>query len=59
MMGVDNQAPITSTGTGKPAQGLYIVDKIHMSYQRVIKRHRWLELMLNWVPGHKGIPGNE
>ena len=59
MMGVDNQAAITSTGTGKPAPGSYIVDKIHVSYQRVIKRHRRLELTLDWVPGHKGIPGNE
>jgi hypothetical protein len=58
-MGVDNQAAITSTGTGKPALGSYIVDKIHVSYQRVVERHRQLKFMLSWVPGHKGIPGNK
>ena len=58
-MGVDNQAAITSTGTGKPAPGSYIVDKINMSYQRVAERHRHLEFTLNWVPGHNGIPGNK
>jgi len=58
-MGIDNQAAITATGTGKPATGSYIVDKIHASYQKVMERHSWLKLTLGWVPGHKGIPGNE
>ena len=58
-MGVDNQAAITATGMGKPAPGSYIVDKIHASYQRVTERHSRLRFTLGWVPGHKGIPGNE
>ena len=58
-MGVDNQATITATGMGKPAPGSYIVDKIHASYQRVTERHSRLRFTLGWVPGHKGIPGNE
>ena len=58
-MGVDNQAVITATGMGKPAPGSYIVDKIHASYQRVTERHSRLRFTLGWVPGHKGIPGNE
>jgi len=36
-MGIDNQAAITATGTGKPATGSYIVDKIHASYWKVIE----------------------
>ena len=58
-MGVDNQAAITATGAGKPATGSYITDRIHASYRKVMERHRHLKFTLGWVPGHKGIPGNE
>ena len=59
MMGVDNQAAITATGAGKSSTGSYIMDRIHVSYQRVIERHRHLKFTLGWVLEHKGIPGNE
>jgi hypothetical protein len=58
-MGVDNQAAIMSAGSGKPTPGSYIVDRIHASYQRVKEQHRRLEFTIGWVPGHRGIPGNE
>ena len=58
-MGVDNQAAITSTRMGKPTPGSYIMDKIHASYRRVTERHKHLKFTLGWVPGHRGIPGNE
>lgn len=58
-MGVDNQAAITATGTGKPSMASYIMDRIHASYLRVMERHRCLKFMLGWVLGHKGIAGNE
>jgi ribonuclease HI len=58
-MVVDNQAAITLTGAGNPTPSSYIIDKIHASHQRVMERHRQLQFTLGWVPGHKGITGNE
>ncbi|KAF8577429.1 hypothetical protein K439DRAFT_1264895, partial [Ramaria rubella] len=57
--GLDNQAVIKATGLTKPAPGNYLVDKLHKEVNSVLNKHEEAKITLCWVPGHKGILGNE
>jgi ribonuclease HI len=56
---IDNCASITATQLTKPNPGHYIFDALHKSIAVVRKRHRGIKITVKWVPGHKGIEGNE
>jgi ribonuclease HI len=59
ILGVDNQAAIQATQLTKPVAGHYLVDIFHKRVSRALERHEDLRLVVQWVPGHEGIDGNE
>ena len=48
----DNQAAILATQLNKPASGH------HRDIGNIMDRHNNLQVMLKWIPGHKGAEGN-
>ena len=58
-LGVDNQAAIETLMSNAPMPSHYIVDQIHDAYRGLKLRHARIALCVNWVPGHRGIPGSE
>jgi hypothetical protein len=43
----------------KPTTGHYIFDAFHRSITELRKKHIGLKVKIKWVPGHKGVEGNE
>ena len=43
----------------KPSAGHYIFDAIHKSIMTLQKKHVGIKIKIKWVPGHKGVEGNE
>jgi ribonuclease HI len=58
-LGVDNQAAIETLAANRSIPGHYIVDQIHRAYDGLRMKHARLDLTINWIPGHRGIPGSE
>jgi len=56
---VDNQAAIQRTNSRKPNAGHYLVDYIHRQAARILQQYPDLPIVINWVPGHQGVQGNE
>jgi len=56
---IDNQASITATMLMKPSAGHNIFDTIHKSIMTLQKKHAGIKIKIKWVPGHKGVEGNE
>ena len=56
---VDNQAAIQRTNNRKPKSGHYLVDHIHSQASRIFQQYPDLPIVINWVPGHQGVQGNE
>jgi hypothetical protein len=55
---IDNQASILATQLTKPTAGHYIFDTFHEEIETLKKRHN-IHVTVQWVPGHKGVEGNE
>jgi ribonuclease HI len=55
---IDNQASILATQLTKPTAGHYIFDAFHEEIETLKKRHN-IRVTVQWVPGHKGVEGNE
>ena len=55
---IDNQASILATQLMKPNAGHYIFDVFHKDIETLKKRHN-IRVTVQWVPGHKGVEGNE
>ncbi|KAG8951833.1 hypothetical protein FRC04_005525 [Tulasnella sp. 424] len=57
---LDNQAAITAVAARPKAQsGQYIIAEIHKKLWALQRRRPDLYIVLTWLPGHEGIPGNE
>ena len=56
---IDNQAAIKATASHKSGPGQQLIDLLHNSMSGIAKQHRGAPIKIYWIPGHKGIPGNE
>jgi ribonuclease HI len=56
---IDNRAAILATQLTKPAPGHHIFDKFHHHIGNIMDRNHNLQVTLKWIPGHKGVDGNE
>ena len=61
VIGVDNQAALSSLTATKMAPGQYITDKILETAKRIkkAKKSKNYSLKFRWTAGHVGIEGNE
>ena len=58
-MGTDNTAAIIATHKIKPGPSHYIWDLFHKRLAMVRNKHRDMDLLVKWVPGHMDIVGND
>lgn len=56
---VDNQATIKALDDPKPGPGRHLSDRIHTAHKKLRERMPNAKIIVRWVPGHAGIPGNE
>ena len=56
---IDNQAAITATTNHRSAPGQQITDVFLIQMTEIARRHRGVPIKIHWIPGHKGILGNE
>jgi ribonuclease HI len=56
---IDNRAAILATQLTKPTPGHHLIDTFHRHIGTTLRRNRNLRITLKWVPGHKGVEGNE
>ena len=58
-IGVDNIAAIIATQSIKPKPGHHLWDLFHRRLQIVTNKHKDMDLLVKWTPGHIDIKGNE
>jgi hypothetical protein len=58
-MGTDNIAAIGVTQAIKPGPSHYIWDIFHRRMSMVQNKHKEMDLLVKWVPGHMDIVGND
>jgi ribonuclease HI len=56
---IDNQASIMATQLTKPNPGHYIFNTLHKNIEALKIKHCIIHLAVQWIPGHKGVDGNE
>ena len=56
---IDNQASITATQLINPTSGHHIFNAFNENIDMLKKKHSGIQLEIKWVPGHKGVEGNE
>jgi len=59
LIALDNQAAIRALQKSSPQPGQHILDAIHARIRQLRSRRKICNLHLEWVPGHKGVEGNE
>ncbi|TFY52761.1 hypothetical protein EVJ58_g9832 [Rhodofomes roseus] len=55
----DNTACLQASKNRKPHPGHYLIDKLLHEVDNLHRRHPGIKFTLRWVPGHKGVEGNE
>ena len=58
-MGTDNMAAISATHAIKPGPSHHIWDLFHRRLSMVRNKHKDMDLLVKWVPGHMDISGND
>ena len=58
LMGTDNIAAINAMHAIKPQASHYIWDIFHKRIKMVCNKHKGMDLLVKWVPGHMDIVGN-
>ena len=56
---IDNHVAILASQLIKLAPGHHIFNTIHKDIRNIMNRNHNLQIMLKWIPGHKGVEGNE
>ena len=56
---IDNLAIIMATQLTKPTSGHHIIDTLHRYIATLKARNHDLTVTFKWIPGHKGVEGNE
>ncbi|KAG8867584.1 hypothetical protein FRB97_003204, partial [Tulasnella sp. 331] len=59
LIALDNQAAIEAVRDNRAQPGQQIIQEIHMMTAKLRQTRRLLQVHIEWVPGHKGVPGNE
>ena len=57
-IGVDSQAMLHATRHRRAILQQYLVEAFHKQVMAVWCKHPSIEIMMRWMPGHEGIPGN-
>ena len=58
-IGIDNTVAISATHAIKPSASHYIWDTFHRRVAMLYNRHKGVDVLVKWSPGHMGILGNE
>ena len=56
---IDNQAAITATTNHRGTPGQQLTNFFLNQMTEIAQQHQGVLIKLHWIPGHKGIPGNE
>ena len=56
---LDNQAVAQATGNRRSQASHYLYDALLLLVSAAYRKHPDLQLHLRWIPGHKGVQGNE
>ncbi|THH14123.1 hypothetical protein EUX98_g9645 [Antrodiella citrinella] len=56
---VDNKATMQAAPGFTSQPGHYLLDVLHAAVKALKKKHPSTPITLRWVPGHKGVKGNE
>ena len=56
---VDSQAMMWETRHRRAIPGQYLMEPFHEQIAAMWGKHPGIKIMLRWMPGHAGIPGNE
>lgn len=55
----DNTASLWASQNRKPHPAHYLVDQLLQAIDKLKRRHPGIDFTMRWVPGHRGIEGNE
>ncbi|KAH9838262.1 uncharacterized protein C8Q71DRAFT_856224 [Rhodofomes roseus] len=55
----DNTASLRASQNRKPHPAHYLVDRLLRAIDKLKQRHPGIDFTMRWVPGHRGIEGNE
>ena len=58
-IGINNVAAISTTHAIKPSSSHYIWDIFHQRVRMLYNKHKGLDLLVRWTPGHTGIAENK